>query len=84
MKLFCVWIYLINCLKIKTSFEVVQISYIVWTIVIAVRIGYDTQTGEVIAISENRTRFHAISGVPDRETISEEILGGSAYPELNL
>jgi hypothetical protein len=55
-----------------------------WTIVIAVRIGYDTQTGEVIAISENRTRFHAISGVPNRETISEEILGGSAYPELNL
>jgi hypothetical protein len=59
-------------------------SYVVWSIVIAVRIGNDSQTREVIAISEHRTRFHTISSVPNREAVSEEILSGSGYSELNL
>ena len=59
-------------------------SYVVWSIVIAVRIGNDAQTGEEIAISEHRSRFHSISSVPDREAVSKEILGGSRYPKLNL
>ena len=59
-------------------------SYVVWSIVIAVCIGNDGQTGEEIPISEHRSRFHAISGIPDGEAVSEKILGGSGYPKLNL
>ena len=51
---------------------------------IAVGIGHNSETRKEISIPENRSRFHSVSGVPDREPVAEQVLGRSGDFELNL
>lgn len=54
------------------------------TVVIAVRVGDDRQSGKVVTISKHRSWFHSVPGVPNREPVAEQVFCCTANPELNL
>jgi len=62
----------------------VRVLVVVRSIVIAVRVGDDGESGEVVSVAKHRTRSHLVSRVPHGETVTEQILGRSRDTKLNL
>ena len=58
--------------------------YVVRPVVIAVGVRHNCQSGKVVSRSEDGTGKHPISGVPECESVSEQILGGTGHFELDL
>lgn len=59
-------------------------THIMSTVVVAIRVQYNGQPVEVVLASEHGAGLHAVPHVPDRETVSEEVLAAAVHLELHL